>query len=48
MADMEGLTPDLPISFFQKVAYPNAVEAYQVDCASDFSHEASEEPLLFC
>ena len=46
MADMEGLTPDLPISFFQKVAYPNAVEAYQVDCASDFSHEASEEPLI--
>lgn len=48
MADIEGVTPDLPITFFQRVAYPNAVEAYQVDSACDYSHasEASDEPLI--
>ena len=46
MADVEGLSQDLAIKFFEKVAYPQATEAYQVDHALDLSNDAPDEPLI--
>lgn len=46
MADIDGMNPELAITYFKRVAYPNGVETYQVEHVSETKDESDELLLV--